>query len=110
MPVRRAVAARGFFLVHRVDSPAAAAIATAAAAVVSAPPRGAQRKVRLLLPLPPGSSRLAEILFQSSLYPRQSVHETPSGWGEGVGSNVLAGPGRAPWHPSWEDVRPRGRG
>lgn len=94
MPVRRAVAARGSFLVFGVEPPATAATVTRAAAVVSARPRGAQRTVRLRLPPPPGSSRLAEIPFQTSLYPRLSVHETPSGWGEGGG---LQCPGR-----SWE--------
>lgn len=74
-------------------------------------PRGAPRTVRLpLLALPAGSSPLAEIPASGARVPKQSVLETPGGWGGGGALRVAAGLGRALWHPSWGDARPRGRG
>lgn len=112
MPERRVGATLGSLLVLGVETPTAAAIAAAPASVVRARPRGAPRTVRLpLLPLPAGSSPLAEMPSQRSLCPKQSVLETPCGWGGGgaLGCRGRAGEGSLASELGG-DARPRGRG
>lgn len=109
MPGRRVGATQDSLLVLGVETPTAAAIATAPASVVRARPRGAPRTVRPpLLPPPAGPSRSRRSPPSGACVLSSRCRRPPAAGAVEGRSVVGAGLGRALWHLSWGDARPRG--